>query len=330
MTGGKRNVSIIGAGPAGCAAALAALAEGASVTLYEKSRFPRHKVCGEFLAPEILPVIASLGVEPAFRAAKPARLVTAMLCGGGDSKPLHFAEPAYSLSRYSFDNLLLEEALRHGAELKMESKRPDPAETTIVAHGRQLAAPKGGRLFAFKAHFEGSMGDVGELHFFRGGYIGVTPVENGAVNVAGLAPEELLRAHRFHPEELFSAEIRTRLRPMRQSFDWLMTGPLVFHSKFASDSAVYLAGDAMGFVDPFTGSGILSAMMTGRLAGKAAARGVPVDAYNAECRKILRRQYGISSLVRGALGANFTFGLIRRIPVSLLYRLTRPRVTVSP
>jgi len=44
-----RRIRVIGAGPAGAAAAIAARLEGVEVDLFEKSRFPRQKVCGEFL-----------------------------------------------------------------------------------------------------------------------------------------------------------------------------------------------------------------------------------------------------------------------------------------
>ncbi len=320
-------VTVVGAGPAGCSAALAALGEGSAVTLYEKSRFPRHKVCGEFLSAEIASVIESLHLGPAFLAARPARLTGAVLHSGGREKRFRFPEPAYSLSRYALDQLLMEECLRRGADVKAETKQAGLGERTVIAHGRQMPAPKGGRLFGFKAHFRGPVDDAVEMFFFKGGYAGVSPVEDGAVNVCGLAPEEMLRELDFHPEGLFPEDLRARLHSLEQSFDWLMAGPLVFHHKFESQSDVYLAGDAMGFVDPFTGSGILSAMLTGRLAGASAARGITVADYNTECRKILRRQYGIASVVRRALGDELAMSLVRWIPGPLLYRLTRPTVS---
>jgi flavin-dependent dehydrogenase len=51
------RIHILGGGPAGSAAALAALRQGArnGVRVIEKSRLPRHKVCGEFFSPEIGP-----------------------------------------------------------------------------------------------------------------------------------------------------------------------------------------------------------------------------------------------------------------------------------
>jgi flavin-dependent dehydrogenase len=104
------RITVIGGGPAGCAAALAALSEGSAVTLYEKSRFPRHKVCGEFLSPELAPALHSLGLWSGFLAAGPARITRALLCLGTHAKRFMLPEPAYSLSRYTLDHLLLRQA----------------------------------------------------------------------------------------------------------------------------------------------------------------------------------------------------------------------------
>jgi len=114
------------------------------------------------------------------------------------------------------------------------------------------------------------------------------------------------------------------LGSLEPSFDWLMTGPLVFRDEFDHRAGVYLAGDAMGFIDPFTGSGILSAMLTGRLAGQAASRGLAVERHHAECRRVLRRQYSVASVLRRVLGAGLAESLARWIPGQVLYRLTRP------
>jgi hypothetical protein len=93
------------------------------------------------------------------------------------------------------------------------------------------------------------------------------PIENGVTNVCGLAPERTLRSFGFHPSDLLE-----RYAP--RTMDWLVTGPLVFSERLRqpADQAVYRAGDSLGFIDPFTGSGILNAMLTGELAGVAAAR----------------------------------------------------------
>jgi flavin-dependent dehydrogenase len=320
-------LTIIGGGPAGCAATLAAISEGASVTLYEKSRFPRHKVCGEFLSQEIGSVIDSLGLWPAFSAARPVRLERAILHIGDRTKRFALPEPAYSLSRYTLDDLLLREAIARGANLKTLAIQPGCESVSgaiIVAHGRQAPASKGERLFGFKAHFRGAVEDAVQLFFFRGCYVGVSPVEDGSVNVCGLAPEQLLRRHNFRPEPLFSAELKAQLHPLERSFDWLVTGPLVFRDSFHDQPGAYLAGDAMGFIDPFTGSGILAALLTGRLAGHAAARSLPVEQFTALCRRTLARQYSAASILRTMLGAGLAESLASLVPGRWLYRLTRP------
>ena len=65
---------IRGGGPAGCAAAIAALLEDAKVELIERSHFPRHKVCGEFLSPGVEGALTQLGLWSDFEALGPARI----------------------------------------------------------------------------------------------------------------------------------------------------------------------------------------------------------------------------------------------------------------
>src|SRR3954454_5270498 len=59
------DVAIVGAGPAGSAAALAVLAArpGARVALLDRAAFPRDKSCGDGVAPQVLDVLARLGVR---------------------------------------------------------------------------------------------------------------------------------------------------------------------------------------------------------------------------------------------------------------------------
>src|SRR3954463_3464227 len=60
------DVAIIGAGPAGASAAITLARTGARVLLLERGRFPRHKVCGEFVSAESLSLLHSLLSNTAF------------------------------------------------------------------------------------------------------------------------------------------------------------------------------------------------------------------------------------------------------------------------
>lgn len=56
------DVIIVGGGPAGASAAIRLASSGARVALIEQKKFPREKLCGEFISPECLAHFARLGV----------------------------------------------------------------------------------------------------------------------------------------------------------------------------------------------------------------------------------------------------------------------------
>lgn len=321
------TIQVFGAGPAGSAAAISALAEGRAVEVSEPGRFPRHKVCGEFLSPEIGPVLEQLGVWPEFLAARPARIERMVLHFGTREKRSKLPERAFGLSRYALDSLLADHAVASGATIRREKGAPGAAG--ILAIGRNsVVSPRGERLFGFKAHFTGPFDDAVELFFFNGCYAGVSAVEDGATNVCALAPERVLSARGFDFDSVLqlSQPLAERVRPLTRGMKWLAVGPLSFTHRLDArlSDAVYPAGDALGFVDPFTGSGILAALMTGRMAGIAAARGVPSSEYLRECRPRLARQYRVAAMFRAALAAGCAGFLASVIPARWLFHFTRP------
>lgn len=323
---------MIGGGPAGSVAAIAARREGAEVTLYEKSPFPRHKVCGEYLSPEIQPVLESLGVWRDFQASGPAVIERLELHFRKSRKVCKLPEAAFGLSRFRFDDLLLRSARDAGARHVLETGRANGDAATIVAHGRKDASTRGGRIFGFKAHFEGPVSNAIELYFFRDCYAGVNAVENGVTNVCGLATEDLLKRYGFEVDALVGSlgNLSERLGPLRRTMKWLTVGPLVFQNRFHAEPCElqYPAGDALSFVDPFTGSGMLAAVTTGRLAGIAAARRTAVDAYLEECRRRLEKPFRFSALFRNVLASGWAEHLAALVPGRVLVRLTRPRRVV--
>ena len=56
-----RDVIVVGAGPAGAAAAILLVERGWSVTVLDKAAFPRPKICGEYLSPESARILDRLG-----------------------------------------------------------------------------------------------------------------------------------------------------------------------------------------------------------------------------------------------------------------------------
>ncbi|MCK6446538.1 MAG: FAD-dependent monooxygenase [Planctomycetes bacterium] len=117
------DVVIAGAGPAGSTLAQRLAEFGWSVGLVEKRRFPRPKVCGEFLSPECQPIFAELGVLDEIHA-RGARRVRGLELNGwshaalGRYGPIGRVEPPAShglaLRREVLDQLLLDRAVATG------------------------------------------------------------------------------------------------------------------------------------------------------------------------------------------------------------------------
>ena len=324
-----RAIRVIGGGPAGATAAITARREGAHVRLSEKSHLPRHKVCGEFLSPDAALVFERLGILPAFLNLRPFPVSAAQVVIGSICKRWKLDEPAFGISRFALDHFLLTQAQEAGADVVRETGI-GVTGPVVIASGRHQSAPAGTRHFGFKAHFSGPSSDSIDLLFERDMYVGINCIESGMTNVCGLASEQVLRQVGFKPEALLhgSRRLRERLAPLSKKMDWLITGPLVYgrRPQAGSDSSTYLAGDALGFVDPFTGSGMLGALATGYLAGLACARGLTNRWYIRECNRVLGAQYLASSLFRHLVSWGIADKLAGLVSGNELFRVTRPGV----
>src|SRR5882672_2109758 len=152
---------IIGAGPAGSAAAILLARAGLAVALVEKQRFPRRKVCGECIAASNLPLLDALGIGATFEACagpelRQVALMRADSCVVADLPPA--ADERYqwgrALGRETFDELLLDRACAAGAvilqpwrvsaidEQRCNLESVDSQET-LTLHSRVIIAANG-------------------------------------------------------------------------------------------------------------------------------------------------------------------------------------------
>src|SRR2546422_10933307 len=67
----RADVVVVGAGPAGAATAILLAGAGHAVTLLDRARFPRDKICGEYLSPEASRILDRLGALKAVEAGAP-------------------------------------------------------------------------------------------------------------------------------------------------------------------------------------------------------------------------------------------------------------------
>ena len=312
------DAAIVGAGPAGSSAAVRLAAAGLNVLLVEQKKFPRQKLCGEFISPECLVHFDELGVMKDISAASGVDLrETVFFARSGKGvavKSEWFGQTgslALGLSRAEMDARLLQRAREVGVDVREETtaagfifdktrvsgiilrdkngaESSAQAKVTIDATGRTRSLArridkadgtrKRAEYVAFKTHLLGARVAAAtcEIYAYRGGYGGCNRVENDLYNLCFIASADDTRTRASDPERVLSEVVFTNKRAAETMQDatfpdeWLAV-PI---ERFGRGSLVpceglLTIGDAAAFIDPFTGSGILLALESAKIAASA-------------------------------------------------------------
>ena len=123
---------VIGAGPAGSAAAVVLGRSGCRVLLLDRRPFPRDKPCGDLVGARALAAAFALGVRSSELQAYPridGALITSeqgaldLAARSGLGRRLLARSDARVVPRFIFDHLLVQSALRAGAEMRVGTVR---------------------------------------------------------------------------------------------------------------------------------------------------------------------------------------------------------------
>jgi menaquinone-9 beta-reductase len=333
----KYDVVIAGGGPAGAGAAIHLATRGARVLLLEQKKFPRPKLCGEFISPECATHFERLRVTDAILAAEPSQLTDTVFYsrnGRNVRVPSSWFQTngvALGLSRAEMDERLLRRAADAGADVFEQAQvtnvvvenqavrgivaRHETRELTyrgeiiFDATGRSRAITRRlsdnqarherAPMVAFKAHLENTSIEPGacEIYFYRGGYGGLSSIENGLSNLCFIASARDVRANGADADRVMREVVwKNRragftLKNARVISPWLAVSLEGFgRSSVAPMNGLLAIGDAASFIDPFTGSGMLMALESGELAAETVSdylNGAP----NVRSLDALRRAY---------------------------------------
>jgi 2-polyprenyl-6-methoxyphenol hydroxylase-like FAD-dependent oxidoreductase len=284
------DVLVVGGGPAGLSAAIAARAKGLRVTLVESRRPPLDKACGEGLLPESVSALRALGIDldaarnfpfTGIRFSDSASSVSAKFCGAS----------AYGVRRTTLHRLLSERAAAVGVNLLWGVHISNQDSVSAEADGRRiffrwLIAADGlnstirrrvglnsffqaQSRFAFRRHFAlVPWSDLVQVHWGENCQMIVTPTGAEEVCVALFTSDHHLRIERALDQ--FPA-LACRIAGARPTSAESGARTALARARFVVRGNVALVGDAACSIDGIAGQGLNLAFQAARHLANALA-----------------------------------------------------------
>jgi flavin-dependent dehydrogenase len=295
----KKNtpIIIIGGGLAGLTAAIHLSKLGLQVIVIEKNEYPKHKVCGEYISNEVLPYLNWLGLN--ILDLKPTN-INKLEFSTTTGKTIKSTLPlgGFGISRYVLDNYLYQKALANGCEIIQDTvdaidfdndqfnvttsnNTVLKSKIVIGAFGKRSNIDlkisrnfiqKKSPWLAVKAHYVADFPDdlVG-LHNFKGGYCGVSKVENNVVNICYLADYKTFKKFKNITEYQNTVLAQNpHLRAIFEKSVLLFEKPLTisqisFDKKKAVENHILMIGDTAGLIHPLCGNGMAMAIHSAKI-----------------------------------------------------------------
>ncbi len=314
------DVIIIGGGLAGLCNAIHLSKFDKKVLLVEKNEYPKHKVCGEYVSNEVLPYLGFLEINPFdFGAVKiknfqlsttTNKLISAKLPLGG-----------FGISRYQLDLILSKKARENSVviiqdsvinvnfsknifQVETKENKTFTSKITIGAFGkRSLLDIKMKRDFIIKKapylgvkiHVKGNFKeDLVALHNFKGGYCGVSKVENNAINLCYITSFSSFKKYKniddFQEQVVFKNQyLKNIFKNTEAIFKKPLTiGQVSFKTKNPVENHIIMCGDSAGMIHPLCGNGMSMAIQSAQIASKLILNYLDGTI---ESRKELEKQY---------------------------------------
>jgi len=293
------DVVVVGAGPAGAIAARQAARAGASVLLVDGASFPRRKVCGGCFSKAALAVLAQAGLESLPERLGGVPLDRFDLRVGNRQAALAL-RGHLALSRERFDAALAQEAVRSGVcflpetrvsldglngrfrKLKLEGQDGNAevqARVVVAAGGLGGTLLQGEKTLALLRARRSRIGAgavaeeapeayrQGTIYMAcgNGGYVGLVRIEGGRLLIAAAMDPEFIRAQHGLGKAAHTILSGTGMPQVEgiERLPWQGTAPMTMRRCRVAIERLFVIGDSAGYVEPFTGEGIASALASG-------------------------------------------------------------------
>lgn len=301
---------VVGAGPAGCVAAIGLARAGLKTLLIDRTHFPRDKVCGGCLNSDALSDLDRLGLATAVSELGGFTIKKFLLAQRRTRATLDL--PAgMAVSRRALDALLVQKAIANGSHfLPGQPVRIDhtnlQAETRLLHLGSDGTVAMQSRMVVLATglstavcvdeaelpvlaastarigmgttacHFP-SFYEPGTIYMAvgRSGYVGLTRVEGHSLNIAAALDLPRVRASspaRVCREILEQAEFA--ISPEMLEGPWRGTASLTRNRPQVASHRIFAVGDAASYIEPFTGEGMAWAIRGGCAVVPLVVRGV--------------------------------------------------------
>lgn len=354
---------ILGAGPAGCAAAIALARAGARPLLLDRQEEPGDALCGGFLSWRSAGQLQALGISPETLDAH--RVERLALFAGKRTAGAALPAPAWGLSRRAMDTALRQRALAAGADLAVDhvrdvqgteahGTRAWQGDALFLATGkhdvRGLPRPRTARdpalglrlrLSPSAALYRALAGTI-ELHLFTGGYAGIVLQEDGTANVCLAVKKSLLASAGGNPRALLESlahqhpHFADRLEAGWQDapIDSVGSVPYGFIARETSQG-LFRLGDQAAVIPSLAGEGMGIALASGTLAAQHWLEGgaASAAAYQRALARAARQPMAVAATARALaespLAQPLALAAVRTVPGLADLLMARTRIAAD-
>lgn len=356
---------VLGAGPAGCAAAVALAREGFRPTLLDRSEEVGDPLCGGFMSWRTLAQLDALDIATGDLGGKSVDHLRVFAMEKEVRCPL--PHPALGLSRHALDTRMRQAALAAGARLEIDTvsrlspgtahgqRRDLSAESIFLAtgkhdvrgHSRPRRAEDPALGLRVRLPWDETrnalIGSAIELHLFRGGYAGIVLQEGGSANVCLALRKSALARYGGTPANVLE-QLANENRDLadRLGTDWhasriegIGAVPYGFIAR-ETLHGLYRLGDQAAVIPSLAGEGMAIAVASGTTAARHwianGANGAPgfQRAFAARAHTPVQLARAARVLAETRIGATAAMALARLLPGLLVDLAERCRIPAAP